>query len=255
MKKSVKKVIIIISVILALILLATGTIWYFADEITYLFSVHTIQYEEFDFETETPIQKAEIILQNPQLPTGCEATAASMLLNCYNIKIDKRIVADKIPKFEVEEIDGKVYAPHPNEYFIGDPRQSSSFGVFAAPVTATINEIFDEIGADLTARDITGASQQEILKYIDSGHPVCIWATMSLVPVQHLVGWNLIADGKYTDEFFTWPAHEHCLLLIGYDESTVTVLDPLKSEVKYDRELFFTRHTEVGGYAVVVQKN
>lgn len=67
-------------------------------------------------------------------------------------------------------------------------------------------------------------------------------------------GWYIKRGGVYTDEYFPWPGNEHCMVLLGYDESTVTVCDPLRGRVSYNREHFFRLFRELGGYALSLER-
>lgn len=199
-----------------------------------------------------PVRKAIPILQNPELPTGCEATAATMLLNCYGVDIDKTTFADLLPKAAFTVENNKTYAKSPDEVFIGNPRSVHGYGTFAGTVTATANKILNEKGLDIKAINISGKSENEILSYLDEGRPVCIWVTMNLRPVEKRGGWYLIKENQKTNEWFYWPSHEHCMLLTEYSENTVTVCDPLKGAMKYNRETLFARYNEVGQYAIII---
>ena len=44
------------------------------------------------------------------------------------------------------------------------------------------------------------------------------------------------------------------MVLLGYDESTVTVCDPLRGRVSYNRERFFRLFRELGGYALSLER-
>ena len=43
------------------------------------------------------------------------------------------------------------------------------------------------------------------------------------------------------------------MVLIGYTDTTVTVLDPRKGKTSYDRSRFFQRHEDVGGFALILE--
>lgn len=47
--------------------------------------------------------------------------------------------------------------------------------------------------------------------------------------------WYIKEGDTYTDQLFVWPGNEHCLVLTGYDEDTVTVNDPQSGETQYDQ--------------------
>ena len=201
-----------------------------------------------------PLDNARLILQNPELPTGCEATAAAMLLRAHGYDVDKETMARTLPTGKFTSREGRLYGPHPNEAFPGNPFTKAGYGVFAAPVRRAMESIIAGAGGSHTVTDLTGAAEEAILAYIDKGQPVCIWATMGLMPVAYRSSWYIQREnGAYTDERFTWPDNEHCMVLIGYTDTAVTVLDPLKGELSYDRRLFFRRHKDVGGFALVLE--
>ena len=201
-----------------------------------------------------PLDNVENLLQNPELPTGCEATAATILLRAYGYDVDKELVARALPKGQFTTYEGRRYGPHPDEAFLGNPFSNAGYGVFAAPIRQAMEAVVARAGGRHTVTDLTGAAQGDILACIDRGTPVCIWATMSLVPVAYRTSWYIQRiDGTYTDEEFTWPDNEHCMVLIGYTDTTVTVLDPRKGKTSYDRSRFFQRHEDVGGFALILE--
>lgn len=194
-----------------------------------------------------------VYLQNPELPAGCEATSAAMLLAAYGNDTDKLSFAAALPKCPLELHDGLLYGPHPSEAFIGSPDSSYGFGVFAAPVVTTMQAIIDEASGRHRANDLTGVGEDALLSYLDRGIPVCAWTTMDLLPLANKGGWYLKDGAAYTEEYYTWPGNEHCVVLVAYDRNTVTVHDPLQGVVTWERALFFQRHAEVGAFAIVLE--
>ncbi len=200
-------------------------------------------------------KKVECIFQNPELPTGCEATAGTMLLRAYGYEAEKTRTADLIEKGErIEGKDGRIYGPHPDEAFIGDPSGTDGFGVFPGALAKAMQKIIDSQGGDHVVRAMQGLDERSILTYIDRGIPLCIWTSMHDREIEQKTGWYLIKDGEYTDEFFCWPSNEHCVVLTGYDEETVTVCDPLEGERTYKRESFFRHYGQVGSYALLLSE-
>ena len=65
------------------------------------------------------------LLQTPELPTGCEITALTMLLRYYGLPAGKTTMAEAyLPKTSFrlkEDEDGNFYGPDINRYFVGDP--------------------------------------------------------------------------------------------------------------------------------------
>ncbi len=199
-------------------------------------------------------RKIPVILQNPQLPSGCESAAAVMLLNAYGISADKEEFANALPLCELEWHNGKMYACHPSKAFVGSP-YSGRYGVFSDAVAATMEEFIKQSGGDILVKNITGASEEKILEYLSHEIPVCIWITMDLKEVSYKNGWYLKYGNTYTDEYFEWPGGEHCVLLTEYEKDMVTVHDPLKGKTKYDRSIFFQRYKDMGSQAIILTKN
>lgn len=192
-----------------------------------------------------------MILQNPELPTGCEATAAAMLLQAYGYRVDKCAVADALPRAEKHTIDGTVYIQHPEEAFNGNPGRSG-FGVFSPVLADTVQQFIDMQGGSDQAVAMKGKTEEELLSLIDEGLPVCVWTTMCDAEVGKGASWYVLRDGKPTQELFVWPKNEHCVVLTGYTDSDVSVLDPMHGRVTYPRNSFFRHYSDVGGYAMII---
>nr|WP_296959997.1 C39 family peptidase [uncultured Mediterraneibacter sp.] len=197
-------------------------------------------------------QKVSAILQNPELPTGCEATAGTMLLQAYGYEVEKTELADLLEKGERVQVGDQVYGPDPQEAFIGDPASSYGYGAFPKVLAKAMEKVIAKQNGQEKAEALEGKSESEILSYIDQGIPVCVWASIDNREIERRKGWYLIKDGMYTDAYFYWPSNEHVLVLTGYDENQVTVCDPLKGETKYDRKAFFRHYEQVGKYALLL---
>lgn len=196
----------------------------------------------------------ECILQNPELPTGCEATSGTMLLRAYGYQAEKMDVAEKMEKGKIIDKDGRRYAGHPDDVFIGNPTSTHGFGAFPNVLAKAMQKVIDEQNGAHRAVPMYGKSQQEILEIVDKGIPLCIWSSQGNVEIQALTGWYLMKDGKYLDEYFTWPSNEHVLVMTGYDDNSVFVCDPLKGERSFPRESFFRHYEQVGSYALMLEK-
>lgn len=185
----------------------------------------------------------QCILQMPELPTGCEITSLTMVLNYLGINADKCDMADN---WLMKGTVGKV---HPNDYFLGNPRDNNSYGCYAPVIINCANTYLEAIGrTDLTVRNLTGSQFEDLLKEIDKGNPVIIWATVDMKEPYYTRTWNL--NGKD----FTWKSGEHCLVLTGYDigGNKVYVADPLKGNVSYSLDIFKDRYEKMYSQAVLV---
>ena len=195
------------------------------------------------------------ILQNPELPTGCEATAGTILLNTYGYTADKTELASLLKKSERIEQNGRIYAAHPAEAFIGNPESAYGYGTFPKVLADAVQTIIDRQDGIHKAKPLQGLSQADILSYIDSGAPVCVWTSSYDREIEHRTGWYLIKNGAFSDEYFEWPSNEHVVVLTAYDDSTVTVCDPLVGTTTYSSLSFFRHYTQVGQYALVLEHN
>lgn len=200
-----------------------------------------------------PTREIPVVLQNPELPTGCESTAAAMLLYAYGYDVDKTEFAQALPKGALETYEGRRYAPHPDKAFTGDPFTPYGYGVFSGIVSQIMQSFIDQADGAYRARNLAGADEETLCAYVERGIPVCVWTTMSLRPLVDTGGWYIKDGDTYTDEYFSWPGNEHCVLLVDCDADTVTVHDPLKGKVDYDLDTFFQRYQDVGQYAVVLE--
>jgi uncharacterized protein YvpB len=180
------------------------------------------------------------IMQEPELPTGCEITALTIVLNYLGYDVDKLTMADKyLPQGEV----GKT---HPDEAFIGNPRNSRSYGANAPVLIKAANAYFQDVSHTHNIYDVSTENFDSLLEYINDGFPVIIWATINMKASYPSTKW--IING----EPFQWTAPFHCMVLIGYTEDTYIIADPLQGIVEYDKDLVKQRYNELGNQALVI---
>ena len=182
------------------------------------------------------------ISQNPDFPTGCEAVSAVMALRYYGECVT---VDDFVDNFlscsdAFYTMNGVSYGPDPHQFFIGDPRTKNSYGCYAPVIEQAINRY---AGAPGRVRNTTGCSLEYLCEtYIDNGHPVRIWGSMDMKATRPTRKWRLS-----TGEEFTWISGEHCLVLVGYDDSRFYFNDPLAgAAVGYDKKTVSLRYKELG---------
>ena len=200
------------------------------------------------FETTEKMIPVVPLSQYPKLPTGCESTAAAMLLNYYKYRITPESFAENILiKEDFYYENGNLCGPHPDNAFIGDPFSENGYGCYADAIVSSINSNISEV----TAVNISGKSLSEILSnYIDCGIPVMLWATMGMNEAKEGTVWQ-------TDngEAFTWISGEHCLVLIGYNDRFCFLNDPqLGYTVAYEKELVEKRFNDLNRQAVYIYK-
>ncbi len=171
----------------------------------------------------------EAVLQEPELPTGCEVTALTEALNYYGFDIDK---VDLCDNYLIKDYNGYYYM---DEAYVGDPHSNNGFGCFAPVIVKTANDYFDSIQSDWYAKDLSGSSLEELCYQIEQGRPVIVWVTMGMV--------ESYPNYKFTTgngKDFMFNDYQHCVVIYGFDyeNKTIHTADPLVGNIEYDMELF-----------------
>ena len=120
-----------------------------------------------------------LIAQRPELPTGCEITAVTMMLNSAGFNTDKVDLAHRMPYDKKDRDKG----------FIGDPFTDDGDSIYPPALVPLVTEIAG------SATDLTGATLPELLAYLaDTRHAIVVWV------------------GEF-DGF-----HTHALTITGFDD-------------------------------------
>lgn len=190
------------------------------------------------------IDNVPLISQNPELPTGCEATAAAILLRWSGVNISKTEVASKLPKGTIPRYkEGKMYGANPYKVYVGDPFSKKGYGVFHEPIAALIDDFVPG-----RAMDLTGTTFENIFTVVDYGSPVIVWATSNLQKPKLTAIWY----DEYGEKIY-WRTPEHAFVMIGYDNSNIFVVDPEDGKKKkYDKSKFIAMWKEMGNQAVTI---
>ncbi len=196
------------------------------------------------------------ISQKNLLPTGCELVSAKMLLAYHGIETTIEEIIDNTRCAFPVMVNGQNVGCSPYEAFIGSPWDESSFGCFPPVMVEMMNKLLPK---QLRAADISGMELAEIAEtYLPRNMPVLIWATIGMIETYPSIGWYLTDEnGSPTEEWYEWPANEHCLVLVGYDSTHYYFNDPYNSRglVSYSRERAETRYAEMGKMAAVVMES
>lgn len=180
------------------------------------------------------------VSQYPELPTGCEITALTTVLNYLGYNVDKLTMAD----YYLDK--GKMGEVSPYKAFVGNSRDEDSCGAFAPVLVNSATKYLKSQRSYMNVYNITGAEYNELLDYVDDGHPVLVWETMYMKEPYESCTWNI--DG----ENIMWLSREHAMVLIGYTQSTYIMADPLRGICEYDKELVETRYKSMGKQAIVI---
>lgn len=109
--------------------------------------------------------------QSVKYPTGCESVSAVMLLQYlgYSVTVDE-FIEKYLELGKLEEEDGELYGPNPNECFCGSPYDEESFGCYAPVIKRALEKA---AGDSYEVVDETGTPIEKLLEmYIDQGCPL-----------------------------------------------------------------------------------
>lgn len=164
-------------------------------------------------------------LQNPELPTGCEATALSILLRMNGVNATKFDVADAMPK-------GTDFV----NQFWGDPYSMSGWACMAPCSVATASMFLADTGKIVV--DLTGTELSELPT------PCAIWVT---------IGTEDAVPSKYEKDGYVLMQNPHCLVVTDINDDTVSTIDPLEGRVEYPRGQFEKVYKSLGSQAIYIE--
>ncbi|MGN8811291.1 C39 family peptidase [Lactobacillus amylovorus] len=152
---------------------------------------------------------AKVICQRPEMPTGCEITAVTMMINFAGKNITKDQAAKIMPR-----------SLNPNKGFIGSPYKKFPLGFWVAPngVKPVVKHYLG------TATNMTNCSIAAIKKKLIRSHLVVAW-----------VGWF---DGF----------SNHAIALTGYHGNTLYYNDPWTGTKRSMSVATFQRHWTLDGH-------
>lgn len=153
--------------------------------------------------------KVDAISQRPQLPTGCEMTAVTMMLNFAGVPVSKIEVANLTPR-----------SRNPNKGFIGSPYKKYPAGYWVAPdgIKGVVKKYLG------TAEVMTGASLTAIKNKLLRSHLVVVW-------VSGIDGFS-----------------NHALTLTGYYKKRLYYNDPWTGKKASISTSSFIKHWHDDGY-------
>lgn len=193
------------------------------------------------------------IMQNPELPTGCEVTSLTILLNHLGYPVNKVTMArNYLPKQGFYWENGIYYGADFRTTFAGDPESEYSYGCYAPCILTTASNYFEDNGLSGSVFDITGTDFDSLLSdYIKNDIPVLIWITSSNLHEPYYTSIWTTPDGEQVQ----WLAYEHCVVLTGYDKDNdiIYVSDPLVGNTSYDYSKIRQRYIDLGQQAVYIQ--
>ena len=182
------------------------------------FSIDIFFTEKDEIPDSYVIEGFEAIMQEPELPTGCEVTALAEVLNYLGFDIDKVELCDNFMPVDYEGAVNMYYA------YIGDPKSNNGFGCYAPVIVKTAYEYFESVDSPCYAVDITGTDFKALLFQLTQDRPVIVWTTMDQRETYPNYKWTA---GNGEDMVFN--DYQHCVAIYGYDlnAGVIYTADPL----------------------------
>ena len=200
--------------------------------------IKPLKYSELKGDTQLDVKN---IMQNPELPTGCEITSLTIVLNYLGYIVSKEEMVNYLDKAPIGEAN-------PWIKFIGSPFDPESYGCYTTCLEKAAVAFKENNKAHYQVESHVGLIPEELYSEIDKGYPVIVWANMSMMTPRESTLWSF--DGHP----FRWRANEHCLVLIGYDKENVYMADPLKGNVAYNKSLFELRYQEMYAQSLILEE-
>lgn len=190
------------------------------------------------------------INQKLKYPTGCESVSAVMALKFagYNITPED-FIDNYLPQSPTPYIDdsGKLFGYNPYKVFIGSPYSAEGWGCYYPVIGRCMSRIIDRSNHKIV--HIRNAPMSKLISYIDNDTPVIIWATQGMSKPERSQSW-ILAD---SNRKFTWVSPNHCLLLVGYDNTGYYFNDPLTHKnCRYPAGIVEKRYTAMGRQALII---
>lgn len=165
-------------------------------------------------------------MQLPELPTGCEATAAATLARMDGFYVTKTQVADAMPKSDSDFVNS----------FLGDPYSEHGWATSAPCVTDTLNGFF-EMEERRAAINLTGTD------FFDLPLPCAVWATIDMT----------LPDAPVrTSEDYGLYRNTHCVVVTRVGDVAVDIIDPLRGDCQQPTDQFIEIYNAMGKQAVYV---
>ena len=123
-----------------------------------------------DYDQNSVYIDMESVLQNPELPVGCEITALTIYLRYLGFDADKVDLAKNyLPKGgNAQYKDDLLYKDSFFEYFIGDPF-SRGYGCFSNAIVKAANKYLDDHGGGYDVINISGSHPDVLYDYLAQG--------------------------------------------------------------------------------------
>ncbi len=196
------------------------------------------------------IKNVPLIKQFPAYPTGCETISAIMALRYVGETVSPEdFINNHLEKGNFFNKDGKLYGPDPYDKFVGDPRNEYSLGCFAPVMERALISYF---GNSNRVKNTTGLTMDQLCtQYIEKDIPVLVWVSIYMEPV----GLGTVWYNEKNGEKLQWRTNEHCMVLVGYDQTHYYFNDPYSGkQLRYAKSIAKDRHAKFENQSLVITK-
>jgi len=100
--------------------------------------------------------------QNPELPTGCEATAVAMVLNYHGVEASKTQVANEMP----------YSMGNPDEGYVGNPYLYDGWTIYPPAFAQLVKRYLGSFS------DLTGSDLLTVRAFLNQQKPIVCWVSM-----------------------------------------------------------------------------
>lgn len=189
----------------------------------------------------TKVLDVPLVLQNPELPTGCEATALTMVLNYYGYDIDKTKLVDGYLQYWRSDYQVG---------FKGSPYSKDGALMWPPALVDTANLFLEQMKSEFHSEDVSGKAFDELLEYINNGCPVILWVNETFTT-------NISFDGTvdyYNGQEYHSQWGSHCVVLTGYDkEHAIAYINNPQSDMnEIDLYQLWSVYDACGRCAVII---
>ncbi len=199
------------------------------------------------------------VIPQSELLAACETYACTMLLQYYDFDIDEYEFVDNylITRPVYYGSDGNMYGPDMNSAYAGDVY--TGYGINAQGMAKCMNNYIDTTDSKLNAYPLLNVPLEELCeKYVVNDIPVMVWATTNMDEPYVFATWivDYIDDDTETQigDTVSWQMHEHCLVLMGFDEENYYFCDSVSGKVSaYEKELTEKRYEQIGKQAIILK--
>lgn len=180
--------------------------------------------------------------QYPNYPTGCEIISLYILLKYYKVEVTPEELVKNINKGTLPYKENDTYyGSNPEKYFIGNPKQSYSYGTYNEP----IKQLADKYKKNAISK--TNFPAENIFNLLKENRPVIVWITMNLKKPYISATWNDIEDGSKVN----WYSGEHAAVAVGYNKEEIILSDPYTGSIRYfNKDKFISVYNELGSRVV-----